>query len=84
VSSSRTLVARLLLSLSVLAPAIGFAQAPTTLLNVSYDPTRELYQEFNAAFARHWQASAREKASLAHFADGATFDQIYQPGRKGL
>lgn len=26
-----------------------------TLLNVSYDPTRELYQDFNAAFARHWQ-----------------------------
>jgi len=27
-----------------------------TLLNVSYDPTRELYQDFNAAFARHWKA----------------------------
>jgi len=26
-----------------------------TLLNVSYDPTRELYQEYNAAFARYWQ-----------------------------
>ncbi|MBI2889721.1 MAG: sulfate ABC transporter substrate-binding protein [Nitrospirae bacterium] len=26
-----------------------------TLLNVSYDPTRELYQEFNAAFARYWK-----------------------------
>jgi sulfate transport system substrate-binding protein len=26
-----------------------------TILNVSYDPTRELYQEFNAAFARYWQ-----------------------------
>jgi len=25
------------------------------LLNVSYDPTRELYEDFNAAFARHWQ-----------------------------
>ncbi|HWT84341.1 MAG TPA: substrate-binding domain-containing protein, partial [Myxococcales bacterium] len=28
----------------------------TTLLNVSYDPTRELYQEVNAAFARQWKA----------------------------
>jgi sulfate/thiosulfate transport system substrate-binding protein len=27
-----------------------------TLLNVSYDPTRELYVEFNAAFARYWKA----------------------------
>ena len=32
------------------------AQAQTTLLNVSYDPTRELYKDFNAAFARHWQS----------------------------
>jgi sulfate/thiosulfate transport system substrate-binding protein len=24
------------------------------ILNASYDPTRELYQDFNAAFARHW------------------------------
>jgi sulfate transport system substrate-binding protein len=29
-----------------------------TLLNVSYDPTREFYQEFNAAFAAHWKAVA--------------------------
>ena len=32
----------------------GHAQADVTLLNVSYDPTRELYQQFNAAFAKHW------------------------------
>jgi sulfate transport system substrate-binding protein len=32
------------------------AFAQTTLLNVSYDPTRELYVELNAAFARHWKA----------------------------
>jgi sulfate transport system substrate-binding protein len=31
------------------------ALGETTLLNVSYDPTREFYQEFNAAFARHWK-----------------------------
>lgn len=31
------------------------AQAQTTLLNVSYDPTRELYQEFNPAFAKYWK-----------------------------
>ena len=30
---------------------------PVTLLNVSYDPTRELYAEFNAAFARYWKAT---------------------------
>jgi sulfate transport system substrate-binding protein len=40
------------------------ARADTTLLNVSYDPTRELYQEFNAAFARQWQATAGEKVTI--------------------
>ena len=29
--------------------------ADLAILNVSYDPTRELYQDFNAAFARHWR-----------------------------
>ena len=37
------------------------ARADVTLLNVSYDPTRELYQDFNAAFAKHWQAKTGEK-----------------------
>ena len=37
------------------------AWADITLLNVSYDPTRKLYQEFNAAFAKQWQAKAGEK-----------------------
>lgn len=35
--------------------ALGSASAQTTLLNVSYDPTRELYTEYNAAFAKHWK-----------------------------
>ena len=36
------------------------ASADVTLLNVSYDPTRELYQDFNQAFARYWKAKAGE------------------------
>ena len=49
--------------------AFGFALtapawADVTLLNVSYDPTRELYQEFNAAFAKQWQAKAGEKVTI--------------------
>ena len=35
-----------------------------TLLNVSYDPTRELYQEVNAAFARHWQEKTGDKVTV--------------------
>ncbi|HQQ71597.1 MAG TPA: sulfate ABC transporter substrate-binding protein [Alicycliphilus sp.] len=41
-----------LMSLTVLP---SFAQ-PAQFLNVSYDPTRELYAEYNQAFARHWKA----------------------------
>jgi sulfate/thiosulfate transport system substrate-binding protein len=42
----------------------GSAWADKTLLNVSYDPTRELYQEFNAAFAKQWEARTREKVTI--------------------
>jgi sulfate transport system substrate-binding protein len=34
----------------------SFAEGPVKLLNVSYDPTRELYQEINAAFAKQWKS----------------------------
>ena len=37
---------------------------PATLLNVSYDPTRELYQEINAAFARHWQSKHGQAVTI--------------------
>lgn len=57
---TRQLICRVLaapaaaLVLALASPASG---GPQTILNVSYDPTRELYQEFNAAFARHWRAT---------------------------
>jgi len=38
-----------------MATVPSFGQGPVTLLNVSYDPTRELYVEFNQAFARYWK-----------------------------
>ena len=49
------------IKLSLIAPLAvagltALAQPTVTLLNVSYDPTRELYSEYNAAFARHWKA----------------------------
>ncbi len=42
----------------------SYAQSPVTLLNVSYDPTRELYVEFNAAFAKHWKATAGQDVTV--------------------
>jgi sulfate/thiosulfate transport system substrate-binding protein len=56
-----------LLRAFVLALALGtagFALADTALLNVSYDPTRELYQDFSAAFAKHWQAKGGDKVAV--------------------
>ena len=35
-----------------------------TLLNVSYDPTRELYQDFNKAFAAHWKAKTGDTVTV--------------------
>jgi sulfate transport system substrate-binding protein len=34
------------------------------LLNVSYDPTRELYQDYNAAFARHWKEKTGDTVTI--------------------
>ena len=57
-----TLAALGLLALAGLASAQ--APAPISLLNVSYDPTRELYVEFNAAFAKHWKAQTGQDVSI--------------------
>ena len=54
---NRFTVTGALLASAVLASQPLLAQpAPITLLNVSYDPTRELYAEYNAAFVKHWKA----------------------------
>ena len=55
----------LLRGLAVLAVATGWAAGKEiTLLNVSYDPTRELYEAYNAAFARHWQEQTGDKVTI--------------------
>ena len=46
------------------AISLTSAFAQTTLLNVSYDPTRELYKDFNAAFAKHWQAKTGQVVNV--------------------
>jgi sulfate/thiosulfate transport system substrate-binding protein len=49
----------------------ALAQTSRTLLNVSYDPTRELYREFNAAFARHWREQTGERVTVNQSHGGA-------------
>jgi sulfate/thiosulfate transport system substrate-binding protein len=57
------------LALGVVLP--GSASADTTLLNVSYDPTREFYQAFNEAFAEHWQQATGEDVTIQQSHGGA-------------
>ena len=45
-------------------PAGVFAAKPVTLLNVSYDPTRELYEDYNKAFAEHWKKETGEEVVI--------------------
>lgn len=40
------------------------AEKAVTLLNVSYDPTRELYEEFNAVFAKHWKEKTGQQVVI--------------------
>jgi sulfate/thiosulfate transport system substrate-binding protein len=60
---------RIFAASTVLAATSAFAQ--TTLLNVSYDPTRELYADFNKAFAAHWEAKTKEKVAIKQSHGGA-------------
>ena len=48
------------------------AQAQVKLLNVSYDPTRELYQDFNAAFAKYWQAKTGQTVTVEQSHGGSS------------
>ena len=54
----------LLSAILALANPLTATAAEVTLLNVSYDPTRELYQEFNAAFAKHWKAKTGDTVTV--------------------
>jgi sulfate transport system substrate-binding protein len=59
-------------SSAVFLPTLA-QQNPSTLLNVSYDPTRELYQDYDAAFAKYWQAKTGQTVTVnaSHGGSGA-------------
>ncbi|WP_028204886.1 MULTISPECIES: sulfate ABC transporter substrate-binding protein [Paraburkholderia] len=76
----KTLAAKLVIGV---APLVGVAtmaamapvaaHADTSLLNVSYDPTRELYQDINEAFIKQWKAKTGETLTIkqSHGGSGA-------------
>jgi sulfate transport system substrate-binding protein len=60
-------------TLAAAAPWVARGPKPLMLLNVSYDPTRELYQALNAAFVAHWRARTGQAVTIrqSHGASGA-------------
>jgi sulfate/thiosulfate transport system substrate-binding protein len=52
----------LIVAVMVMGPVI--AHAGQTILNVSYDSTREFYEDFDAAFARHWKAASGQEVTI--------------------
>jgi sulfate/thiosulfate-binding protein len=55
---------RLLVLGFAIIPGGVLALAQTVLLNVSYDPTREFYQQYNAAFTRYWKAKTGQDVAI--------------------
>jgi sulfate/thiosulfate-binding protein len=63
------LITGLLLTFSIQARAQG---GEVSLLNVSYDPTRELYQDFNQAFAKYWKAKTGQTVTIEQSHGGSS------------
>lgn len=60
-----------IIAAALLAVTTAFA-ADAELLNVSYDPTREFYTEFNAAFARHWKEKTGQDIKISQSHGGSS------------
>lgn len=62
--SLKPLLARLVAASAMAAALVAPSWADTTLLNVSYDVTREFYKDYNVAFARYWKQSTGETVTV--------------------
>jgi sulfate/thiosulfate transport system substrate-binding protein len=60
-----------LATVTLAAASALWAADPVKLLNVSYDPTRELYQDINAAFAKQWKAKTGVDVRISQSHDGS-------------
>jgi len=56
---------------AALASSPAWAQKSVELLNVSYDPTRELYKDFNAEFVKHWKEKTGQTVTINQSHGGA-------------
>jgi sulfate/thiosulfate transport system substrate-binding protein len=74
---NRSLTRRTATAATLSMLSVGRARAAElTLLNVSYDPTRELYKAIDSAFN-----AASKKQTGQQVADGGMFDHIFTPGK---
>src|SRR5690606_13582021 len=62
--SRRSMILAAFLAVPSMMGTIAVSHADQTLLNVSYDPTRELYKDYNAAFAKHWKDQTGETVTI--------------------
>src|SRR6218665_101003 len=63
-TTARLLAIGALFASVALAGVVTPPAADQTLLNVSYDPTRELYEAFNVAFAKHWNETTGNNVTI--------------------
>ncbi len=61
---SRRPFLKLAAAMALAGASFGALAQAVTLLNVSYDPTRELYVEYNAAFAKYWKAKTGQDVTI--------------------
>lgn len=75
-SRFKSLLGTVLLSIGMLAGASH--AATTTLLNASYDPTRELYEDYNKEFAKYWKAKTGNDVEIkqSHGGSGKQADVV--------
>jgi sulfate transport system substrate-binding protein len=59
-----TFLSRALAATALVATALAASAADVTLLNVSYDPTRELYQQYDPAFSAYWKAKTGDVVTV--------------------
>src|SRR5437667_11405921 len=65
--SSRIRLGQLVIAIVMLVAFLGPARAAATqtILNVSYDPTREFYEDYDAAFARYWKQKTGNDVNIS-------------------
>jgi sulfate transport system substrate-binding protein len=70
--SMRTIFMTALVAVAALSGWTERVSAQSELLNVSYDPTRELYDDYNAAFAKYWKAKSGQAVTIKQSHGGSS------------